>query len=129
MGSRLIYYDAYGSRGCSAVCIYSLPRSWLRKERHENHGVRFAVGPSLTRGKRTPNKRSLLSATFECGVDASKCAGEGLGRPSVRSGTHLRMSCGKGMCFSLSFLFLFNLLFCIIFIFIFCLANSNLNLF
>ncbi|KAL5649206.1 hypothetical protein ACJX0J_040015 [Zea mays] len=25
-----------------------------------NHGVRFAVGPSLTRGKRTPNKRSLL---------------------------------------------------------------------
>jgi hypothetical protein len=36
-------------------------------------------------------------------VDARKCAGEGLGRPSVRSGTRLRMSCGKGMCFSLSF--------------------------
>ena len=33
IGSRLIYYEAYGSRGCSVVCIYSLPRSWLRKER------------------------------------------------------------------------------------------------
>lgn len=108
-------------QGGAVQCVYIVSQSpnWRKNERHENPGVRFAAGPSLTRGKRTPNKGSLLSATFECGVDARKRAGGGLGRPSVRSGTRLRMSCGKGMCFSLCFFCFFSIFFSVLFSFLF----------
>jgi hypothetical protein len=87
---------------------------------YENPGVWFAVSPSLTRGKRTPNKGSLLLATFECGVGARKRAGEDAPKDELWEGNVL---------FSFLFCF-FSIFFSVLFSYLFSVfANSNLNLF